>query len=428
MRRSAQPARRSRRAAELISGLDSRPVRASAVTLCAIFAVGAAVAVAAHYDPGASAGEIRIGNIAPYSGTSADYAVVARAEAAYLRMINDRGGINGRKIEFISVDDAGDPTRTLELARRLVEQDQVLALFSTFGTDANLAIRAYANQQRIPQLFVEASSSVFDDPDHFPWTMGFYATYRTEGLAYARYLLQTRSDARIAVLYEDSTSGAEFYQGIRDGLGDKSAMIVQRATYHASDRNADAQLDNLKSSGADVFMDLAFGSMSSAAIRRAYDIGWHPLQFIPNASLSVAAFLDPAGLDKAAGIISSARSKSWWHGNSERDPEVRAFLDWMNKYNPQASLRDQLNVAGYERAEALVAVLNKCGDELTRANLMAQAASLDTQLGMLRPGIRLKTSAHDYQPIKQLFLIRFDGREWVPLGALASAEQPQEGP
>jgi branched-chain amino acid transport system substrate-binding protein len=379
-----------------------------AAVLCAGIALTATVA--------AASGEIRIGNIAPYTGPSQEYGVVAHAEAAYFQMINERGGINGRSINFITVDDGSDPAKALELARRLVEQDQVLALFSSFGTDANLAIRAYANEKQVPQLFVQTSSSVFDDPAHFPWTMGFHATYRTEAIAYAQYLLRTRPNARIAVLYEDSTAGREYYQGLHDGLGDKAgAMIVQQATYPPGSSSVEAQLDVLKNSGADVFMNFAGGTMTTAAIRRAYDIGWHPLQFIPNASLSVAAFLDPAGLEKATGVISNARSKGWLHPLAQRDPEAREFLDWMARYNPQASVRDQLNVAGYERAEALVVVLKKCGDELTRANVMKQAASLDTELGMLRPGIRLETSPTDYQPIKQLFLIRFDGRQWQAL-------------
>lgn len=370
--------------------------------------------------PAVSDTEIRIGNIAPYSGASQDYAAVARAETAYFQMINDRGGIHGRKIKFISLDDDSLPENALPLARRLVEEEGVLALFSTFGTEANLAIRTYANEHQVPQLFVEASSAVFDDPSHFPWTMGFYATYRTEGLAYAKYLLQTHPNAKIAVLYEESTAGNEYYKGVRDGLGGKAAsMIVKDAAYHATDSTLDAQIAALKSSGADIFIDLALGAMATTAIRGAYDSGWHPLQFIPNASLSVAAFLDPAGLDKAAGIIANARSKSWLRGSSLRDPDVRDFREWMAKYNPHAGLRDQLNVAGYERAEALVAVLQKCGENLSRANVMAQAAHLDMELGMLRPGIRIKTGPEDYQPIKQLFLIRFDGNEWTALDAIA---------
>jgi branched-chain amino acid transport system substrate-binding protein len=383
--------------------------------LGAIF-VSAAFAAGKHYDAGASDTEVLIGNIAPYTGPASDYGAVARAEAAYFRMINDRGGVHGRKIKFITLDDGSDPNRAPALAQRLVEQEQVLALFSTFGTDANVAIRAYANEHKVPQLFVETSSAIFDDAAHFPWTMGFYATFRSEGLAYASYLLQTRPNARIAVLYEDSTNGAEYYQGFRDGLGAKAAMmIVGTATYASTESSLATQIQTLKDSGADVFLDFAAGTAATTAIREAYDLGWRPLQFIPNASLSTAAFLEPAGLDKAAGIITNARSKGWLNPTARRDPQVRDFVDWMAQYNPDASLRDQLNVAGYERAEALVAVLQNCGDDLTRANVMSQAAHLDTELGMLRPGIRLKTSASDYQPIKQLFLIRFNGREWLPM-------------
>jgi branched-chain amino acid transport system substrate-binding protein len=392
--------------------------------LCAgfFYAFHAPAIAAEKYDAGASATEIRIGNIAPYTGSAQAYAVVARAEAAYFRMINDRGGINGRRIDFISADDGSDPAQALSLAQHLVEKDQVLALFSTFGTDANLAIRGYANERKIPQLFVETSSAAFDDPTHFPWTMGFYATYRNESEAYARYVLEHRPDARIAVLYEQSAAGQEFQQGLRDGLGDKaSRLIISEATYIAGNSNAAAQIETLQRSGADTFMNFAMGATASNAIRHAADIGWHPLQFIPNASISVSAFLEPAGLPKAAGIISSARSKNWWHADAASDPEVRDFLDWMARYDPGVSPRDQLSVAGYERAEALIAVIRKCGNELTRANLMAQAASLDLAIGMLRPGIRIQTSPDDYQPIKQLFLIRFDGKEWNALGAISGA-------
>jgi len=392
-------------------------------TLWLLVATGASAQGAnGRYDVGASDTEVRIGNVAPYTGNASDYGAVARAEAAYFRMINDRGGIHGRKIRFISLDDGSDPGRAAALAQQLIEQQQVLALFSTFGTEANLAIRAYANEQKVPQLFVETSSSIFDDPAHFPWTMGFYATYRSEGRAYASYLLQTRPEARIAVLHEDSTSGAEYDQGLRDGLGAKAAqMIVRTETYRSGETSLEPQLRTLQESGADVFVDFAVGAAATAAIRGAYDLGWRPLQFIANASLSTAAFLDPAGLDKASGIITNARSKGWLNPLARRDPDVREFLDWMARYNPEASLRDQLNVSGYERAEVLVALLRQCGDDLRRANVMAQAARLDLELGMLRPGIRVKTTPTDYQPIKQLFLIQFNGRDWGALDRIAEA-------
>ncbi len=397
-------------------------IRLSLLASLAAVIIGAPARGQKSYDPGASDTEIKIGNIAPSSGSSSEYAAVARAEAAYFQMINDRGGVNGRKINFISVNDASDSPKSTDLARKLVEEDKVLLIFSSFGTESNLAIRAYMNEHKVPQLFVQSSSAVFDDPPHFPWTMGFFATYRTEGLVYAKYILQNKPRAKVAVLYANDDAGKEYLAGVHDGFGDKaSAMIVREASYQISDqvseRALEPQITALRDSGADVFLDLSVGTFTTQAIRTAYDLGWHPLQFIPNASLSIAAFLDPAGLEKSAGIITNARSKSWTSARAQSDPAVREFLDWMRKYNPDASLRDQNNVSGYERAEALVEVLKKCGDNLTRANVVKQASSLDVELGMLQPGIRVTTSATDYQPIKQLFLIRFDGREWVPFGA-----------
>jgi ABC-type branched-subunit amino acid transport system substrate-binding protein len=387
----------------------------------ALLLVGVMIAPAAlaqkAYDPGASDNEIKIGNIMAYTGWAHEYGAVGRAEAAYFQMVNERGGINGRKINFISVDDGSDAAKTLALAQQLVEQDRVLLIFSSIGTESNLAIRAYMNEKKVPQLFVESGSPVFDDPTHFPWTMGFAATYRTEGWAYAKYILQNKPRAKIAVLYANDDAGKEYLAAVRGGLGDKaSGMIVKEASYQVADTSLDAQIKSLKDSGADVFLNLTVGPFATQAIRTAYDLDWHPLQFIPNASLSIAAFLDPAGLEKATGIIANARTKSYRSLEARSDPAVRDFLEWMHKYNAQASLRDQNNVAGYERAQTLVEVLRKCGDDLTRANVMKQAASLDLELGMLRPGIKISTSPSDYQPIKQLFLIRFDGKSWLPIG------------
>lgn len=390
----------------------------SATLLLTLMIAPSAVAQKA-YDPGASDTQIKIGNIAAYTGWGKEYGAVARAEDAYFRMVNDRGGVNGRKIDFVSVDNGSEVAANAALARQLVEQDGVLLLFSSIGTESNLAIRSYLNEKKVPQLFVESSSSQFDDPSHFPWTMGFFASYRTEGFAYAKYILLNKPGARIAVLHADDDGGKEFLEGVRDGLGEKaSRMIVQEASYRPSDVSLDLQIATLKASGADVFLNLSLGAFTSQAIRAAYDLGWHPLEFIPNASLSVASFLDPVGLEKAKGIVSNARSKGWVDPEARTDPAVAEFLDWMSKYNPQASLRDQNNVAGYERAQALIEVLKRCGDNLTRDNVMKQAANLDLELGMLRPGIKITTSPNDYQPIKQLFLIRFNGRVWVPIGSV----------
>jgi ABC-type branched-subunit amino acid transport system substrate-binding protein len=372
------------------------------------------------YDPGASDTEIKIGNLAPYTGWGSEYAAVARAEAAYFQMINDRGGINGRKINFVTLDSASEPSNALPLARKLVEEDKVLLIFSSIGTEGNLAIRDYLNQDKVPQLFTQSSSAAFNDPAHFPWTMGFFATYHDEGVAYAKYILSNKPSGKIAILYANDDAGEEYLQGVHDGLGDKVAMIVKEVSYQVSGQNLEPQIAALKDSGADVFFNFAVGPFATKTIRAAYDLGWHPLQFIPNASLSIAAFLDPAGLEKSSGIICNARSKGWWSPRSRDDPAVREFLDWMTKYNPQASLRDQNNVAGYERAQTLVAVLQKCGDNLTRANVMKQASNLDLELGMLRPGIKIKTTPADFQPIHQLFLIRFDGQQWQGFGGTIS--------
>jgi branched-chain amino acid transport system substrate-binding protein len=374
-----------------------------------------------QYSPGATDAEIDIGNIATHSGWARAYGAVADAEAAYFRMINDRGGVNGRRINFISLDAGSDPAKAAGLARQLVEVNHVLLIFSPIGTETNIAMRPYLNEARVPQLFVESSSATFDDPSHFRWTMGFYASYRTEGKAYAKYLLKNRPNARIGVLFAANDAGGEYLAGVHEGLGQRaSTSIVREMSYQTSDDTLRPQIIELKGSGADVFLNLSVGAFTTKAIREAYDAGWRPLQFIPNASLSISAFLDPAGLKKAVGIISNARSKGWTAPGARSDPEVRDFLDWMERYNPGASLRDQNNVAGYERAEAMIEVLKKCGDILTRENVMRQAANLDLRLGMLRPGIGLRTGPDDYQPIKQLFLVRFDGANWTPLGPVES--------
>jgi branched-chain amino acid transport system substrate-binding protein len=372
-------------------------------------------------DPGVSDTEIKIGNIMTYTGWASQYGAIGRAEAAYFQMINDRGGVNGRKINFISLDSASDTSTALPLAKKLIDEEHVFLIFGPLGTDTNLAIRPYLNDQHIPQLFIDTSSSVFNDPAHFPWTMGFDASFRSEGAAYAKYIWQTKPDARIAILCANDDSGRDYLAGAHDGLATKApAMIVKEVTYSPSDGTIDAQIQALKNSGADVFLNFAIGPFATQAIRKAYDLDWHPMQFIPNASLSVAAFLDPAGLEKSAGVITNARSKGWLRDFEQADPEVRDFVSWMQRYNPQASLRDQNNVAGYERAEALVELLKKCGNDLTRANIMKQASRLDLTVPMLRAGIQFRTAPTDFQPIHQFFLMRFDGAHWRSFGGIIS--------
>ncbi len=374
------------------------------------------------YDSGASDTEIKIGNIMPYTGVFSEYGAIGKAEAAYFRMINDRRGVNGRKITFVSVDSASDWKQAPEQARSLVDHDHVLLFFSDFGYPGNKAIRSYTNQQKIPQLFIASNDSTFDDPAHFPWTMGFAASKRTESLVYARYILTAKPHAKIAVLYPEDPSGEEWRAGLHDGLGDKAnAMIVKEISFSYSDPlTIDSAITELKNSGADTFFNFTVGKFTTEAIRKAYDLDWHPTQFIPNSSLSVAAFLEPAGLQKSVGIITNARSKAWVGERAKADPAVREFLDWKSKYLPDASIRDANVLFGYEAAQVMVAVLQNCGDNLTRANVLRQASSLDLEIGMLMPKIRVTTSPTDYRPIKQLYLVRFDGTFWMPFGDVIS--------
>lgn len=394
-------------------------LRRISVTALFATAVTTAPAMAAkRYGPGATDTEIKIGNIMPYTGIFSEYGAIGRAEAAYFQMINDLGGVNGRKINFVSLDNASDVSRDLALAEELIEQDKVLLVGGTWGTTHSMAVRAYLNEKKVPQLFIASPSSKFADPAEFPWSMGFQASSRTEGQVYAKYILRIKPDAKIAVLYGDNEDSNEWLLGVHEGLGEEaSSMIVGEASFTYSDPTTlDPQIATLKSSGANVFINFAVGKFATQAIRKAYDIDWHPLQFIPNASLSISAFLDPAGLEKAVGIVSNARSKGWSSPEEKRDPAAHEFLEWMKKYNPSASDRDANNVYGYEVAQTLVEVLRKCGDDLTRANVMKQATSLDLELGMLRPGIRVTTTSTDYRPIKQLYLIKFDGKHWIQVG------------
>lgn len=370
-----------------------------------------------RYDPGAGDAAIKVGNLVPYTGPFSEYGVIGRAEAAYFRMVNEHGGVNGRRIDFVSLDSGPQFQASLELAHRLVEKEQVLLLVGTWGSAANKLVRPYLERQGVPNLFVASSDATFEDAEHFPWTMPFTPSKLTEASQYGKFVLEHRPGAKIAVLVSDDADGAEFLAGLRQGLGARAAaMIVKEGTFRYTEPDGIArQVAAFKNAGADVFMNLAVGRFATLGIAAAYDQGWRPLQFVPNASLSVAAFLDPAGLEKAAGLICNARSKGWGTQEARKDPAVRDFLDWMHKYNPDASLRDAENVYGYEVAQTLEAVLRQCGDDLSRANVMRQATHLDLELGMLRPGIRIHTSPTDYRPIKDLYFIRFTGKDWAAL-------------
>jgi branched-chain amino acid transport system substrate-binding protein len=369
------------------------------------------------YDPGASDKEIKIGNIMPYSGPGSAWGAIGKTEAAYFRMINDRGGINGRKINFISLDDAYSPAKTVEVARRLVEQEQVLFIFGSLGTAPNMAIRKYLNTKKVPQLFVSSGASQWNDPKNFPWTMGLLPEYRMESKAYVTHLLQHSPDARIGILYQNDDYGKDYLHGIKDALGAKAGMIVAALSYEVSAPTVDSQIVQLKASGANVFFNIAGAKFAAQAIRKAYDIGWKPVQYLNIPGNSVGSVLTPAGLDKSIGIISSNFGKDPTSPRWANDPAVIEWTAFMKKYYPDGSLTDFYTTYGYVAAETIVQVLKQAGDVLTRENIMKQAASLkDFEPSMSIPGIKYNTSATDFAPMESLQLMRFDGKSWVTFG------------
>jgi len=377
------------------------------------------------YDPGASDKEIKVGNTNPYSGPASAYGAIGKSIAAYFRMVNDRGGINGRKLNFISYDDGYSPPKTVEMARKLVEQDEVLLLFQSLGTPSNTAIHKYMNAKKVPQLFVATGATKWNDAKSFPWTMGWQPNYQTEARIYARHILQTKPNAKIAVLYQNDDYGKDYLKGFEDGLGPQAQkMIVAKASYEVSEPTVDSQILQLKSSGADVFFNITTPKFAAQAIRAAYDSGWKPTHYLNNVSNSVGSVLKPAGLEKAVGIITSAYVKDPTDKRWANDPGMKAWREFMAKYNPEGDLSDPFNVYGYTVAATLEQVLKQCGDTLTRENVMKQAASLKRfRIDTLLPGITISTSPSDYAPIEAMQLERFNGHEFELFGEVISNEQ-----
>ncbi len=387
-------------------------------------ALVAGIALAAPmYGPGANDKEIRIGNTNPYSGPASAYGTIGKAINAYINKINDEGGINGRKIVFISYDDGYSPPKTVEQVRKLVEQDNVLLLFQTLGTPTNTAIHKYANAKKVPQLFVATGATKWGDPEHFPWTMGWQPNYQTEGHIYAKYILDNVPDAKIGILYQNDDYGKDYVKGLKDGLGDKAAkLIVAEVSYETTDPTVDSQIVNLKNSGANVFFDVTTPKFAAQAIRKAYDIGWKPLHLLNNVSTSITAVLKPAGLEKAVGVISSAYLKDPNDPQWADSPDIKEWRAWMAKYYPEGNIGNGFNVYGYAVAHTLEVVLRNCGDDLTRENVMKQAANLQglTVPGLL-PGVVISTSPKDFRPIEQMQLMKFDGTSWQLFGDVISA-------
>ncbi len=383
---------------------------------------GGLALAAGQYGPGASDTEIKLGNTMPYSGPASAYGAIGKAETAYFAMISEQGGINGRKINFISRDDGYSPPKTVEVVRQLVEEDHVLVLFNTLGTPPNSAIRGYLNDNKVPQMFVATGANKWNDPKQFPWTMGWQPSYQIEARIYARHILKNIPDAKIAVLYQNDDFGKDYLIGLQEGLGDKAAkMIVATKTYETTDPTVDSQIVSLQGSGADTLVVAAIPKFAAQAIRKVYDIGWKPTFFMTNVSISITAVIQPAGPEKAVGIVTAAYLKDPTDPQWQDTPEYKDWLAWMKKYNASANVADANNVYGYSVSQTMVAVLKQCGNDLTRENLMKQAASLhDLKLPMLLPGINVSTSAADFAPIKQMQLSKFDGKVWKLFGDVIS--------
>ncbi len=376
------------------------------------------------YDTGASDTEIKIGNIMPYSGPASAYGVIGKTEEAYFRKINAEGGINGRKINFVSYDDAYSPPKTVEQARKLVESDEVLVIFNPLGTPPNSAIQKYLNQKKVPQLFVATGATKWNDPQNFPWTMGWQPNYQSETTIYAKYILKNKPDAKIAVLYQNDDYGKDYLKGFKDGLGAKAAsMIVIEDSYEVSEPTIDSHIVRLKATGADVFINITTPKFAAQAIKKNAELGWKPLHFLNNVSASIGSVIKPAGFENAQDIISSQYFKDPTDAQWKTDAAMIAWNQFLDKYYPEANRADASVMYAYIVSQGLVHVLKACGDNLTRENVMKQAASIkDYEPAGLLPGIKVNTSATDFAPLSQLQLIRFKGEHWERFGEILSGD------
>jgi len=385
----------------------------------AAFALGAGTAAAAgKYGPGVTDKEIKIGHINPYSGPASAYGTIGKAIAAYFNMVNDNGGINGRKIDFISMDDGYSPPKAVEQARKLVEQDQVLLIFQSLGTPSNTAIHKYMNAKKVPQLFVATGASAWGDPKHFPWTMGWQPSYPAEAKIYAHYLLTQKPNAKVAILYQNDDYGKDYLNGFLEGLGAKAKdMVVAKESYEVTDPTVDSQIIKLKDSGADTFFNITTPKFAAQAIRKAYDSGWKLLHFLNNVSQSVGGVLKPAGLDKSVGLITAVYIKESTDPQWKNDADMQAWNAWMDKYLPGADKTSSFYTYGYAVAYTMAEVLKRAGNDLTRANIMKVASHLkDLKVPLLLPGVAVDTSPSDFYPIECEQLAKFDGEKWARFG------------
>ena len=365
------------------------------------------------YDPGASDTEIKLGNLNPYSGPASAYGTVGKAMQAYFDKVNATGGINGRKINFMTLDDAYNPAKSVEQTRKLVEQDEVLLMFGSLGTAQNIAVQRYLNAKKIPQLFINTGATRFGDPKTNPWTMGWQPTYQAEGRLYAKHILQTKPNAKIGVLMQNDDFGKDYMKGLLDGLGDKAkTMVTQHLTYEVSDPTIDSQMVTLKSAGCDVFVSITTPKFAAQAIRKAAEIGWKPTQYLVSVSQSASSVLKPAGLENAVGIISSTYLLTPLDPAAAGNKDAAEYAATMKQYYPSGDPEDTLNANGYSTAATMVQVLRMAGDNLTRENIMKQAANMNFTPPMLYPGIDIKTAPDDFFPIQKKALQRFNGKTY----------------
>ena len=375
------------------------------------------------YDTGATDTEIKIGHIVPYSGPASAYGIIGKTEEAYFKMINENGGINGRKIKFISYDDAYSPPKAVEQVRKLVESDEVLVVFNALGTPSNTAIQKYLNSKKVPQLFVATGATKWNDPTHFPWTIGWQPSYQSEARIYAKYLMKEKPDAKVAVLYQNDDFGKDYLKGLKDGFAAKASAIIAEESYEVSEPTIDNHIVKLKTSGADVLISITTPKFAAQTIKKMAETDWKALQIVANVSTSVGAVMKPAGFENGQGVLSAHYAKDAGDAQWKDDPGMKKFLAFLDKYYPDADRSNSQVIYGYGAAQTLTKILEMCGDDLTRANIMKQAANLkDFTPDTLLPGVKINTSATDFAPIEQLQMMRFKGEKWEMFGDVISGE------
>jgi branched-chain amino acid transport system substrate-binding protein len=405
--------------------LSNQKLRIAALStaMVAFAATGGTAFAQKKYDTGATDSEIKIGNIMPYSGPASAYGVIGKTEEAYFKKINAEGGINGRKINFISYDDGYSPPKAVEQARKLVESDEALLVFNPLGTANNTAIQKYMNSKKVPQLFVATGATKFNDPKDFPWTMGWQPSYQSEAHIYAKFLMKEKPDAKIAVFYQNDDFGKDYLKGLKDALGAKASMITAEESYETSEPTIDNHIVKLKATGADVFISITTPKFAAQAIKKLAEIDWKPMHIVSNVSSSVGGVMKPAGFENAQGILSAAYAKDGADPQWDNDPGMKKFFAFLEKYYPEGNKLDASVVYGYGAAQTMVKVIEMCGDNLTRENVMKQAASLkDFAPDTLLPGVKINTSATDFAPIEQLQMMRFKGEKWDLFGDIINGD------